>query len=140
MEANIIGGCLCRAVRYQASAQPLVSRMCYCRVCQYLACGNAAVNVAFPSEAVRFMGTLKDFVSVADSGTEMHRKFCPECGVQISAAAASRPEVILIRVGTLDDPNIVTPSLAIWTASAPRWACIDPTMEQLAGQPVPLKR
>jgi hypothetical protein len=25
----------------------------------------------------------------------------------------------------------------IWTSSAPTWACLDPTLEQVAQQPVP---
>lgn len=134
---SITGGCLCGAVRYEISAQPIMARMCYCRVCQYLACGNAAVNAAFPSAAVTLTGTLKDYVSTADSGTEMHRRFCPECGVHVTTAAAIRPHILMIRAGTLDDPNIITPTAAIWVDSAPRWTCFDPAIEQIAKQPPP---
>lgn len=139
MEQKITGGCLCGAVRYTISAPPVMARMCYCRVCQYLACGNAAVNAAFPAAAVTFTGTLKDYVSTADSGTEMHRCFCPECGVHLTSAAATRPETVFIRVGTLDDPSLATPTAAIWVDSAPRWACIDPALDQIARQPPPVK-
>lgn len=139
MATTITGGCLCGAVRYAASAPPLMARMCFCRVCQYLACGNAAVNAAFPSAAVTFTGTIKDYVSTADSGTEMHRGFCPTCGVHITSAAATRPETVFIRAGTLDNPGLVTPTAAIWMDSAPRWACLDPSVEQIAKQPPPLK-
>ena len=135
----IKGGCLCGAVRYEANAAPLAARMCYCRVCQYFACGNAAVNVLFPAAAVTFSGTRKDYVSIADSGTEMHRSFCPKCGVHITSAAASRPELVFIRAGTLDDPGLATPSAAIWTDSAPRWACIDPSLQRVAKQPPAVK-
>ena len=136
---SITGGCLCGAVRYTASTPPIMSRMCFCRVCQYFACGNGAVNAAFRNADVSFTGTMKDFVSIADSGTEMHRRFCPECGVHLTTAAATRPETVFIRVGTLDDPGIVTPTAAIWMDSAPRWACLDPSVEQIARQPPPLK-
>ena len=47
----IRGGCLCGAVRYETEAQPIVARYCWCRVCQYLALGNAAVSVCFPTAA-----------------------------------------------------------------------------------------
>jgi hypothetical protein len=138
-EMEITGGCLCGAVRYTSSAPPIAARMCFCRVCQYFACGNGTVNAAFPAAAVNLAGTLKDYVSTADSGTIMHRGFCPECGVHVFSAAASRPETIFIRVGTLDDPGIVAPTAAIWMDSAPRWVCLDPAVEQIAGQPPPLK-
>ena len=136
-EMSITGGCLCGAVRYTVSAQPIMSRMCFCRVCQYFACGNAAVNAAFPSAAFTVSGTMKDFVSTADSGTEMHRRFCPACGVHLTTAAATRPEIVMVRVGSLDDPGIVTPTAAIWMDSAPDWACLDPSVERIARQPLP---
>jgi hypothetical protein len=140
MGTTITGGCLCRAVRYAAAAPPLVARMCFCRDCQYFACGNATVNAAFPAAAVTITGPLKDFASIADSGAQMHRGFCPECGVHITSAAAARPGTVFIRVGTLDDPSLATPSAAIWMDSAPRWACLDPSVERVARQPPPLKQ
>ncbi len=49
----ISGGCLCGAVRYTASAAPIVTRVCWCRVCQYIGAGSGTVNVCFPSEQLR---------------------------------------------------------------------------------------
>ena len=70
----IEGGCLCGAVRYKADAKPLVTRVCWCRLCQFLASGNSTVNLAFPSDAVTITGQLKDYQSIADSGHKMHRR------------------------------------------------------------------
>jgi len=53
---EITGGCLCRAVRYSISAAPIVTRTCWCRVCQYIGAGSATVNTCFPSEAVTVSG------------------------------------------------------------------------------------
>ena len=64
---EITGGCLCRAVRYRISAPPLVTRVCWCRLCQYLGAGNATVNTCFPKDAVQFAGTLRDYLSTATS-------------------------------------------------------------------------
>jgi hypothetical protein len=135
---EILGGCLCRAVRYRSTATPLITRVCWCRVCQYFATGNGTVNVCFPRAAVSTDGRLSDYRSVADSGNVMHRSFCPICGTQLFSEAESRPHLIFIRAGTLDDPELAQPAATIWTSSAPSWACIDTELPNSAGQPPPV--
>ena len=135
---NITGGCLCRAVRYRISAPPMITRVCWCRLCQYLGSGSGTVNVCFLSAALRVEGELRDFASVADSGNAMHRRFCPTCGTPMFSAAEVRPHLIFVRAGTLDDPEIARPAATIWTAQAPAWACIDGTLPRVAGQPLPV--
>src|SRR3990172_9216824 len=122
---TITGGCLCKAVRYRATSPPIVTRACWCRVCQYIGAGSGTVNACFKTDAVTIEGELGDFRSIADSGNVMHRRFCPKCGTHLFSEAESRPHLLFIRVGTLDDPNIAPPSVTIWTSQAPKWACID---------------
>lgn len=132
------GGCLCRQVRFEISADPLAMRLCWCRVCQYFAAGNASVNVVFPSEALRCTGEVRDYPSVADSGNRMHRRFCPTCGTHLFSASEARPHLVIVRNGTLDDTALLSPSATIWTESAPPWACIDESLPTHAGQPPPV--
>lgn len=134
---EITGGCLCKAVRYRITAAPLVARVCWCRVCQYFAAGSGTVNAAFPSAALTVEGETRDFVSVADSGTVMHRRFCPNCGTPLFSAAEARPHLTMVRAGTLDDPELVRPAMTIWTASAPSWACIAEDLPKVDRQPPP---
>ena len=133
----ITGGCLCGAVRYSIDAPPLAARSCWCRVCQYIGAGSATVNVFFPSSALRVSGELRDLVMAADSGNMMHRRFCPSCGTHLTTGSEARPQLVAVRAGTLDDRECVRPSMTIWTASAPSWACIDTTLPQVAQQPPP---
>jgi hypothetical protein len=132
------GGCLCGAVRYESATGPIAARMCWCRVCQFLSCGNASMNVALPSAGLVVTGETRDYESIADSGNRMHRRFCPTCGTHLFSQAEARPGVVIVRVGTLDDPELGKPQAAIWVASAPNWACIDPTLETFPAQPPPL--
>lgn len=133
----VTGGCLCGAVRFEIAAAPIATRTCWCRLCQYLGAGSATVNALFPSTAFRLSGATTDHVSIADSGTVMHRHFCPACGTQVHGMAESRPHIVVIRAGALDDPELGRPQSTIWTATAPSWACIDPDLPQLDGQPAP---
>ena len=134
---DITGGCLCRAVRYSISAAPIVTRACWCRVCQYIGAGSATVNVCFPSEALRVSGELRDYSLVADSGSVAHRRFCPTCGTHLFSASEARPHLVFVRVGSLDDPELARPAVTIWTASAPSWACFDARLPRTERQPPP---
>ena len=133
----ITGGCLCRAVRFTASAEPIATRMCWCRDCQYFAAGSATVNLVFPAAAVTVTGSLREFTSIADSGNRMHRQFCERCGTPVTSRAEARPHLLILRAGTLDDPELAKPSLAIWTDSAPSWACISDQLPRTPRQPPP---
>lgn len=134
----IEGGCLCKAVRYRIDAEPIMMRLCWCRDCQYLAAGGASANVVFPTNAVTVTGELRDYVSIADSGNVMHRRFCPTCGTPVFSAAEARPNIVIVRAGTLDDPNVVKPALNIWTDSAPTWACLNESLPKFPRQPPPM--
>ena len=86
---------------------------------------------------IRGAGQTSDYPSVADSGNQMHRRFCPSCGTPLFSEAEARPHLIFVRVGTFDDPNLANPAMTIWTSSAPRWACISPELPQVVKQPPP---
>ena len=132
----IAGGCLCGAVRFTIDADaPLGVRQCWCRVCQYLSAGSGTTNAIFAKDKVKVSGPLTDYVSVADSGSVMHRRFCAECGTPVFSEAEPRPHQIIVRVGTLDDPDVGKPAGIIWTRSAPAWACFDPDLPRAKGQP-----
>jgi len=137
MSLPVSGSCLCGAVRYTATAAPIITRMCWCRVCQYLASGNATVNVCFPTKAISISGELRDYENVAESGNTMHRRFCPTCGTHMFSEAEIRPHLIFVRAGTVDDPAIVQPAATIWTSSAPAWACINQQLPNFLCQPPP---
>jgi len=134
---TITGRCLCGAIHWRSSAPPVVTRVCWCRECQYLGAGSGTVNTCFRTTTFTVTGQTSDYSSVADSGNQMHRRFCPSCGTPLFSEAEARPHLIFVRVGTFDDPNLATPAMTIWTSSAPRWACIDTELPQVVKQPPP---
>lgn len=136
-QVEITGGCLCKAIRYRITAPPIVTRVCWCRVCQYIGAGGATVNTCFPRNAITIEGELRDYRSIADSGNVMHRRFCATCGTAMFSEAEARPHLIFVRSGTLDDPEIAKPAATIWTSRAPTWACIDSGIPSVARQPPP---
>ena len=90
-----------------------------------------------PTAALDIDGQTSEYTSAADSGNTMRRRFCPTCGSSLFANSSARPQFTVVRVGALDDPSSVQPTMNIWTSSAPTWACLDATLEQVAQQSVP---
>jgi len=135
----ITGGCLCGAVRYSVSAAPVAVRQCWCRDCQYWASGSATVNAVFEADKVALTGGLTSFVSTADSGNTMRRGFCSTCGTPVTSASDARPEYVILRVGTLDNPSLIAPAMTIWTDSAPDWAHHDPEIPAMPKGAPPLR-
>ena len=136
----ITGRCYCGAVTFSFREGPIAARMCWCRDCQYLACGNASVNAIFRTETFEAAGERAAYESTADSGNHMRRTFCPTCGSQLFGESSARPDVMVVRVGALDDPTLATPQGVIWTASAPEWACWTKGLTETEGQPGPVGR
>ena len=134
---KISGGCLCGAVRYESSAPPIVTRACWCRVCKFIGAGSGTVNTCFRTETFTRHGETRDYAGIADSGNLMHRRFCPTCGTHLYSEAESRPQLVFVRVGTLEDPNLAVPAMTIWTSQAPDWACISEQLPRIEQQPPP---
>jgi hypothetical protein len=134
---KITGGCLCGAVRFESTDLPVITRVCWCRLCQYLGAGSGTVNACFKTENFTVHGVISDYSNIADSGNVMHRVFCPTCGTPMFSSSEARPHLIFVRAGTLDDPEIAQPAMTIWTAQAPSWGCIAADLPRVERQPPP---
>ena len=128
------GGCLCGQIRYRLTAELLNPRICWCRDCQRIA-GHGTVNANVPADAIEITGLPSEYIRPAASGNSVRRRFCPQCGSHLFADTPGYPGVVVVRVGTLDDPSSIKPARNIWSSSAPSWACLDPSMERVDKQP-----
>ena len=133
----VTGRCLCGSVLWESAEPPIITRVCWCRDCQYLGAGSGTVSACFRTASFRVAGKTSDFSSVADSGNRMHRRFCPDCGTPLFSEAEARPHLIFVRVGTFDTPDVASPAMTIWASSAPRWACLDAALPRVEKQPPP---
>lgn len=138
MSRHVTGRCYCGAVRFESDQAPIALRACWCRDCQYLAAGNASINAVFKVEGIKVTGEVAEYVSTANSGNTMRRRFCPKCGTQLFSLSSGRPDLMVVRVGALDDRESGGPQSFIWTESAPRWGYVDPDLPSCAGQPGPI--
>ncbi len=134
--SQLTGACLCGAVRYTTSAEPIISGVCHCRDCQRFTGSAFGALVAVPKEALTITGTMKTFTSQGGSGKPVLRHFCPECGSSIAAEPGSVPGRINLNIGTLDDPKSVTPALEIFCDGALPWVQTIGDLRRFAKRPV----
>jgi len=129
MPASFSGGCACGAIRYQAEGEPLFSLNCHCRDCQRET-GSAFAPILAVLRATFTLtrGRPRYFELTADSGQTTTRAFCPDCGSRLFGLPGSRPDMVTIRAGSLDDPSAFRPNRDIFTASAQPWDYMNPDL------------
>ena len=112
---KITGGCYCGALRYEFDGQPMFQAQCHCRECQYISGGHPNVVIGAPEAAFKYVkGAPKGF-SRTDIDKPVTREFCAECGTHILAKAAHMPGMLILKVGTFDDPKLFAgPQMAIF--------------------------
>lgn len=120
------GGCDCRAVRYRMKIAPLFVHCCHCRWCQRESGASFALNAMIEAEQVTEAGDPPELVHTpSDSGNGQIIARCPTCKVAIwSHYAGAGPLVKFVRVGTLDNPDLLPPDIHIFTASKQPWVVL----------------
>ncbi len=118
-KAMLTGGCQCGAVRYALYAWPERDRvhLCHCRMCQK-AVGNAFAALA-PVRVESFAWTRRPPV-IFQSSSAAERGFCADCGSPLSFQFHDS-EWIDVTLGSLDQPERVTPRLNIGIESRISW-------------------
>jgi hypothetical protein len=122
----ITGGCLCGALRYQASAEPMFAGCCFCADCRKASGGGSIGFMSFPASVLTFTGPTRQFSSRAARGGEATRNFCPTCGGLVFGGIVGRTDSHTIYAGSLDDPAVFHPTMAIFNRDRPAWAPLPP--------------
>ena len=108
------GRCYCGNIRYVAEGDPMLMAQCHCRECQYITGGAPNTFIVMPAAGHTYTkGTPKAFTR-SDLERAVTREFCPDCGTHLATKPPGRP-VVVVKVGTLDDPKQFTPQMAIFT-------------------------
>jgi hypothetical protein len=107
------GRCYCGNIHYVAEGEPMLQAQCHCRECQYITGGAPNTFIVMPLGGHSYTkGTPKSFTR-RDIANPVTREFCPDCGTHL-ATKPQRP-VVVVKVGTLDNPAQFTPQMAIFT-------------------------
>jgi len=127
---------MCGAIRYECKSEPFTAMYCHCRDCQHASGGPCATFVLVAKAAVEVtQGEVRAYTKTADSGGSVTRQFCGECGSPLFSVLGGNPDLLVIKVGSLDDASWVSPAMNIWTDSALPWAHLSDDLPKVGGNP-----
>ena len=118
---NLRGGCLCGAVRYEASGEPTRFYHCHCSRCRKATGTGHASNLFLqPGELTWLQGEEHVRTFKLPEAQRFSNRFCALCGGRLPRAAADR---VIIPAGSLDDEAPIQPQARIFSGSRTRWSC-----------------
>jgi hypothetical protein len=122
------GGCDCRHIRYRVESAPLIVHCCHCRWCQRASGASFALNALIEADRVVHLGAEPEIVdtpSASGAGQKIAR--CPICRTAVwSNYAGAGAALRFVRVGTLDNPDLLPPDIHIFTSSKQPWVILPP--------------
>lgn len=122
------GGCDCGYLRYRMEAKPLIVHCCHCRWCQRESGAAFALNAMLESDRLSLLSGQAEMVhtpSASGRGQDIAR--CPKCRLALwSHYPGAGPVLSFVRVGTLDEPDLLAPDIHIFTSTKQPWVVIPP--------------
>jgi len=131
MKVPFFGGCVCGAIRYECSAEPIEMFQCHCRDCQRASGGPFSCVVVVPAQSFKLpRGSLRYHFTLHAAGGQQKPGFCGECGARISGGenAGRISANVGINASSLDDPSWFRPRFDIFTVGAQPWDYVNPAL------------
>jgi hypothetical protein len=128
------GGCMCGAIRYEASESPIEVYYCHCRVCQRAAGNVVGTWAQFPARAFRFTRGGAKFHRSSDVA---ERGFCGNCGTQLVAMGFEADEPNAVAVGSLDHPEGMRPEGHFGVESKVPWFNVQDDLPHTRTEDIP---
>lgn len=142
MRTPYTGRCLCEAIHFRVTEEPLTIYACHCTDCQKRSGSAFGLSMWVNRTAIEVTkGEVTLHKSTSADGKQRLAKICGQCGVRMWSEPPKYPDYAIIRPGILDDRSWVRPIAHIWTRSAQPWFVFPegvPTYEKQVGGLDPL--
>jgi hypothetical protein len=119
---TIEGGCRCGAVRYRidVAAMPR-TYACHCTICQRATGSSFAHQMPIPEASFGITGETVVCELIGVSGATSLSYHCGHCFSRIYNTNSSRPGLAVVRAGTVDGGEHLSPMLHIFTSTKQPW-------------------
>ena len=125
------GGCLCGALRYEATVTKPENWYCHCRMCQKATGTAVSTSAIIKKKQLRILkGTPKFY----QSSSSIERGFCADCGSPMFFRPIGEDWVSILS-GTLDDPEVAPPAGHYGIESKISWLTIEDDLIQQRTEP-----
>jgi hypothetical protein len=122
MTTQFEGGCACGAVRYRLESEPMFVHCCHCHDCQRQTGSAFVLNALIETNRVTILqGEVKRSPMPTDSGRPHGIDRCTVCGTAVWSEYGGVAPLRFVRVGTLDRPEALPPTVHIYTRSKLPW-------------------
>ena len=133
MPKEITASCLCGEVQMLCGNPVGTGNYCHCEDCRKSTGSAFSVAIPFESDQFRVLGgRIGSFTKYADSGNELTRNFCLDCGSPLFGTSPEHPGRVYVKAGILDVQSLVQPTHQSWCQSKVEWSEID---EELPSHP-----
>jgi len=118
----VLASCHCGSVRYEADVDPQGTGICHCKDCQKLT--GSAYRISVPAKEgslTLLAGQPSVYIKVGDSGARRAQAFCSTCGSPLYTCDVDNPRTFGLRVGCIDEREVLIPRKQKWCQSALTW-------------------
>jgi hypothetical protein len=124
------GHCRCRAVSYVLEAAALPSSYaCHCLDCQTQSGSAFTIQLPLKEDRLKFQGDLVHWEHKDSRGKLTTQSFCALCMTRLYSINSGRPGIAMLRGGTLDTSDQLSPKLHIWVKRKQQWIGLPPEAE-----------
>ncbi len=129
-ETSKEGGCLCGAIRYRVTGEPVATSLCHCKTCRRASGAPTVAWAVFRSSDFAFANGAP---TCFHSSPGIARTFCGKCGTPLTYQRESGTGTIDITTATLDHPDRFAPACEIWIAHKISWESLNGPIPQHSG-------
>jgi hypothetical protein len=131
----LTGRCLCGACAFTIEGEPIVVAHCHCLDCQRLSGAGHTTGAMFQEAGIEITGEPSTYELMSEAGNTVTRLFCGGCGSPLFGKNSGMTGVMTVSVGVLDDPDALTPQVAVFARSRRHWDLMDPALATFEAQP-----
>ena len=131
----VSGGCHCGAVKFEVSEEIQGIIHCHCETCRKIN-GTVYGSTGFVPEGAFKIISGKNALTPYESSPGKNRWFCSRCGAHVFARSQASPDMVGLRIGTIDGDPGIRSKTHIWVSQKRDWYDLNddlPRFEEFPG-------